>query len=199
MLDDLVEQSVELPAGSLKLLQPRESVELPDVGGIRWAPVAPYWSVLWRSSEALARELEGLDLAGSRVVELGCGLGLPSIAAARAGARVLATDADPEALELVGRNAALNGVEVATEVIDWADPERLIGLGPFDLALASDVLYGSDGVAALDRLLPRLATTAWLADPGRPAAEPFIDGLDLPRPSRRITRGVVRIYQFEIR
>ena len=99
---------------------PQEAAELPDAGEVEWAPIAPYWSVLWRSGVALARELEGEALRGLRVVELGCGLGVPSIAAARAGASVLATDACAEALALVERNAQANGVDVETATVDWA-------------------------------------------------------------------------------
>jgi predicted nicotinamide N-methyase len=72
--EELISQSIELPSGELKLLQPREAAELPDAGGVEWAPIAPYWAVLWRSGVALARELDGVKLSGLRVVELGCGL-----------------------------------------------------------------------------------------------------------------------------
>ena len=99
--EELVSQSIELPSGELRLLQPQESAELPDAGAVEWAPIAPYWSVLWRSGVALARELDGVPLRGLRVVELGCGLAVPSLAAARAGAAVLATDACADALTLV--------------------------------------------------------------------------------------------------
>src|SRR4051812_5243115 len=131
--DELVTREVELPSGSLRVLQPRESAELPDDGPIEWAPIAPYWSVLWRSGVALARELDADEAgagarprAGTRVVELGCGLALPSIAAARLGATVLATDADPEALELAARNAELNGVHIEAVTLDWTSPAALL-------------------------------------------------------------------------
>src|SRR5207249_5467388 len=123
----------------LRLLQPQEAAELPDDGPVEWAPVAPYWSVLWRSGLALARELDGMRLRDLRVLELGCGLGLPSIAAARAGADVLATDACPEALELVARNANVNHVRIETATVDWSHPDELAAKGPFDLVLAADV------------------------------------------------------------
>src|ERR671935_2481304 len=110
MLDELVTQPIALAGGELRILQPADSAELPDDGGVEWAPIAPYWSVLWRSGVALARELDGASLRGRRVVELGCGLAVPSIVAARAGAAVLATDSSAEALTLVARNAAENDV-----------------------------------------------------------------------------------------
>lgn len=157
-------------------MQPSESAELPDSGPIEWAPLAPYWSVLWRSGVALAREADDpATLRGRRVVELGCGLALPSLAAARAGAIVLATDACPEALELVAHNARSNGVRVETAALDWSDPKVLLELAPFDFVLAADVLYEGKSVAPLLELFPRLAREAWLADPGRPAARAFLE------------------------
>ena len=101
-----------MPVGELLLLQPSAAAELPDDGPIEWAPLMPYWSVLWRSGVALGREVASAPVAGLRVLELGCGLGVPSLVAARAGADVLATDASTEALELLERNARVNGVEV---------------------------------------------------------------------------------------
>jgi predicted nicotinamide N-methyase len=124
---------------------------------------------------ALARELSGVSLDGMRVVELGCGLGIPSLAAARGGASALATDSDAEALDLVERNARKNGLEVETLPVDWSAPDELIGRAPFDLALAADVLYERPGVAQLLEILPQLAPEAWIADPNRPAAEAFFE------------------------
>src|SRR5918999_3259606 len=143
---DMVGRTIELPGGELSLLQPEEAAELPDDGPVEWAPVAPYWAVLWRSGVALARELEGEDLGGRRVVELGCGLALPSIVAARAGASVLATDLAPEALALAKRNARANGVRIEAADFDWSAPAQL---ARFDLVLAADVLFERPAVGAL--------------------------------------------------
>ena len=193
---ELVSQSIELPSGVLRLLQPQEAAELPDAGEVKWAPLAPYWAVLWRSGLALARELEGEALRGLRVVELGCGLGVPSIAAARAGASVLATDACAEALALVERNARANEVDVETATVDWAQPGELVRRAPFDLVLCADVLYERASVAQLLTLLPRLGPEAWLADPGRPAAEEFIErAAGLWTVETRV-RDVVRIHRL---
>jgi predicted nicotinamide N-methyase len=171
----LIRQSIELPNGELRLLQPEEGAEIPDDHQVEWAPIAPYWSILWRSGVALARELEALDLQGRRVIELGCGLGVPSIAAARAGAVVLATDTEPDALALVARNAAANAAGLDTARVDWAAPETLIEMGPFDLVLGADVLYERPSVTRLLKLLPELAPESLIADPGRPAAEAFLE------------------------
>jgi predicted nicotinamide N-methyase len=196
--DEFVSRSIELPSGEIRLLQPQESAELPDSGAVEWAPVAPYWSVLWRSGVALARELDGVALRGLRVLELGCGLAIPSIAAARAGAAVLATDACGEALELVARNARANGVPVETATVDWAEPDELVGRAPFDLVLAADVLYERAGVAQLLSLLPRLAPEAWLADPGRPGAGAFMEEAARRWTVETSMRGVVSIHRLKV-
>ena len=212
MPEELVSQSIDLPGGELRILQPEEAAELPDAGAVEWAPVAPYWAVLWRSGVALARELEGEQTGGLRVVELGCGLAVPSIAAARAGASVLATDVCPEALALAKRNARTNGVRIETAALDWATPGAQAGRGPrpvppagelarrgrFDLVLAADVLYERAAVAALLSLLPRLAPEAWLADPGRPAAGAFLEQANRRWQVETRVRGVVRIHRLKL-
>jgi predicted nicotinamide N-methyase len=169
----------------MSLLQPQEAASLPDVGG-SWAPLVPYWAVLWRSGVTLARFVSSSSepLAALRVVELGCGLGLPSLVAASRGASVLATDYEPEALSLLSRNASENGVSVETMEVDWSAPDALVARGPFDLVLAADVLYDADAIAPLLALLPRLAPRVWLADPGREPAAGFFErlqGVELER------------------
>jgi predicted nicotinamide N-methyase len=187
---------VELPSGGLRLLQPDVGAEIPDAGPVEWAPIAPYWSVLWRSGVALAREIDGHALRSLRVIELGCGLAVPSLAAARAGATVLATDADTEALALVARNARANALRLETAMADWAEPDEILRRAPFDLVLAADVLYQRPAVAELLSLLPRLATEAWLADPGRPAAAAFMDEARRRWAVETRVRGVVRLHRL---
>ncbi len=196
LIEEFVTQTVELPSGELRLLQPSESAEIPDDHQVEWAPLAPYWSILWRSGVALAKVLDREDLRGKRVVELGCGLGVPSITAARGGAEVIATDGDIDALSLVERNAEANGVELETAAVDWADPNELVERGPFDLVLACDVLYERPGVAMLLNLLPRLAPVAWVADPGRPAAEAFFEQATRRWPIETKIRGVVQLHRI---
>ena len=193
---DLVSRKIELPTGDLKLLQPEEGAEIPDDGPVEWAPISPYWSILWRSGVQLARELSSRPLEDRRVIELGCGLAVPSLAAARAGAVVMATDARPEALELVQRNARANGLRIETAVLEWTDPDELIASTPFDLAIAADVLYERQSVAALLRLLPRLAPEALIADPGRPASHAFVEQAEKHWELETTRSGLVSLYRL---
>jgi predicted nicotinamide N-methyase len=196
--ENLTLQTVPLPSGDLRILQPDDSAELPDDAAIEWAPVVPYWSVLWRSGLAMAREIDSADLDGLRVVELGCGLAATSITAALGGADVLATDIDPEGLALAERNARENGVRIETAVIDWAAPEALVEAGPFDLVLASDVLYERASVALLLSLLPRLAPKAWIADPGRPPSGAFLEEARRRWTVETEPRGIVNIHRLDL-
>ena len=173
---DLVEEVVPLRDRELAVLRPRDPEALIDEEAFARDERMPYWAELWPSGIALARALSGSALRGRRVVELGCGgLALPSIAAALAGARVLATDWAPEALDLAEDNARRNDASFAVAEVAWDAPEALVARGPFDLVLGADVLYESRNRDPLLALLPRLADEVWLADPGRPAAEMFLE------------------------
>jgi predicted nicotinamide N-methyase len=192
-----VRHRLPLEGGVLELLQPDDAAELPDDGPIEWAPLMPYWSVLWRSGVALGRELTGEDLTGMRVVELGCGLGVPSLVAARAGASVLATDESDEALDLLARNARENALALETARADWRRPDELVARGPFDLVLAADVLYEPDSVAPLLALLPRLGTSVLLADPGRRPAAEFLDRAKSDWSVTTTTRDGIHIHRLQ--
>ena len=75
----------------LALLRPVSADELIDETAFDEDEFLPYWAELWPSGLALAEAVAGLDMCGLRVLELGAGLGLPSLAAALGGAAVLAT------------------------------------------------------------------------------------------------------------
>ncbi len=178
-LSTLTRSSIDVPGGRIDVVHPRGAMELLyEQNFDAHEEYPPYWAQLWPSSVALARAVAAAAPAGARVLELGCGLGLPSIAAALGGARVLATDRSTDALGFTAYNAALNEVSVEVGVCSWANPEPVPSRGPWDLVLAADVLYLHGGLADLGDLLPRLVDgtgEVWLADPGRPPAAAFLD------------------------
>ena len=188
---DLVEEVVALPGRELAVLRPRDGEALLDEVAFEREELMPYWAELWPSGVALARAVCGSALGGRRVLELGCGgLALPSIAAALAGARVLATDWADDALGLARENAERNGASIVVERAAWGDGDDLAERGPFDLVLAADVLYERRNVGLLAPLLPRLGREVWLADPGRPPLEEFL-GAVAPEWETRATRDPV--------
>lgn len=175
---DLWVRRIPLPGGDAFVVQPRDWEALRHEEGAAGRPV-PYWAQLWPSGVALATRLAAdPPPAGRRVLELGCGLGLPSIAAARGGAAVLATDGAGDAVAFAAHGLALNELEAEAAVVDWAEHgDALAARGPWDVVLASDVLYTAANVDAALRLLPRLVTREGevrLADPDRTGARHFL-------------------------
>jgi predicted nicotinamide N-methyase len=198
-VEDLVEEIVAVGGRDLGLLRPRDAEALLDEHAFEHEEFLPYWAELWPSALALARAIGGRALHGARTLELGCGLGLPSLAAALAGGRVVATDWSPAAVAMTGRNANRNGLAVETLCCSWTDPEPLLSRGPWDLVLASDVLYEARNGDVLLALLPRLTGPrgeVWLADPGRPPAARFLAAAEAVfaierRPAAELPQGAV--------
>jgi predicted nicotinamide N-methyase len=169
---EVVEERVSLAERELRIVHPRRPDELIDEEAFARDEFLPYWAELWPSGVALARAVERFVRPGMRVVELGCGLAVSSIAAALAGASVLATDWSPDALEFARDNAERNGARIETALVSWSDPDALHGA--WDLVLVADVLYENRNVEPLLALLPRLAPEVVLAEPGRPASRTFL-------------------------
>jgi predicted nicotinamide N-methyase len=195
---DLVEELVGINGRDLALLRPRNAEALLSEEAFAQDEFLPYWAELWPSSLALARFIGARALKARRCVELGCGLGLPSLAAAAAGGRVTATDWAQEAVEMTVQNARRNGLTVEGLRVSWSEPDQLLARAPWDLVLASDVLYEPRNGEALLPLLPRLIDKGeiWLADPGRAAAGPFLERVAEVmtverRPAAEIPQGAV--------
>jgi predicted nicotinamide N-methyase len=176
---DLVVKSIDLHTGSLRYVRPRDAavlLELEDFTAAEAHP--PYWAKLWPSGVELAYQLSTHDWSGTSVLELGCGLGLPAVAAALAGGTVLATDRAPDALAFTVANAGANHAEVETALCSWEAPGSLVARGPWELVLASDVLYERRNSDQLIALLPRLVAddgAVWIADPGREMVPEFLE------------------------
>jgi predicted nicotinamide N-methyase len=100
----------------------------------------PYWAFAWAGGQALARFL--LDnpdqVAGRRVLDLGAGSGIASIAAMKAGAaHATGSDIDALALAAITLNAEANGVQVETTKADLLGAEPAV----FDVVLVGDLFY----------------------------------------------------------
>jgi predicted nicotinamide N-methyase len=153
----------------LRVLRPTAPDDLLDEQAFARDEFLPYWAELWPAATALATALPE-RLPGVRVVELGCGLGVPSLVAAARGAVVTATDWAADAVTLLKRNATANGLEVRAETRDWRDPWQ----EEFDLALAADVLYEQRNVEPILARLRELAPEAIVGLAGRPYEAEFL-------------------------
>jgi predicted nicotinamide N-methyase len=174
----LFESVLEVGDRTYRILHPASADALIDERDFDRDERLPYWAYLWPSAIALARYLAREKLAGRRAIELGCGVGLPTVVALARGAEVLATDHYEAALDFAAHNARANLIqEPETALLDWhaVEAERL---GTFDLVFASDVLYERRNAPALvDLILGLLAPggEAIFADPRRKDAPLFLE------------------------
>lgn len=155
-----------LPADKTIRLDQRLAEEdiMPLFDGSGWAGTRVWEAAVILTDEVIDRY--GPALAGGcRVVELGCGLGLPGMACAALGANAVLTDVE-EVLEILTRNVASNfGGGAGTgsckaAALRW-EPEAARALaddagGVFDLVLCCDCvfepLYGESWKALVDCL-----------------------------------------------
>src|SRR5262249_45371048 len=112
----------------------------------------PYWADLWPAARMLAKAiLREPFTPGLSALEVGCGLGLPGVAALSRGLRVTFSDYDATALRFAADNARLNGFDNFELLqIDWRPPPAN---ARFPVVLASDLIYELRNVAPLVNLV----------------------------------------------
>jgi predicted nicotinamide N-methyase len=139
--------------------RPTDSDRLLDHPTIRAAFAAdeymPYWADLWPAARMLAKAvLREPWPAGLEALEIGCGLGLPGIAALSRGLRVTFSDYDATAIRFAAANARLNGFEdFRTLHFDWRQPPAELKV---PVVLASDLVYEIRNVAPLVGLIKQV-------------------------------------------
>ena len=175
-----ITQDVDVAGQRVTLLKPRSIEALIDEEDFSRDERLPYWADLWPASRALSDAVASESGAGRSCLELGCGLGLSSIAALRAGYDVTATDYYDDALCFARVNALRNvGRAPRTRLVDW---RRLPDdLGRFDRIIAADVLYERDYGQLVAQVLDRALAAhglATVADPGRMAADAFVSACE---------------------
>lgn len=140
----------------------------------------PYWADLWPASRMLAKAVLAEPWSpGLTALEVGCGLGLPGVAALSRGLRVIFSDYDVTAVRFAADNARLNGFDgFETRSFDWRDPPDDLHV---DVVLASDLTYEvrhiEPLVALVERVLRPGGCCLW-TDQDRPPAAAFRRELD---------------------
>jgi hypothetical protein len=150
-------------------------------GRVVWGSSYCISEILSRQPRSVLPWLDPIDagslpLEGARVLELGAGLGLCSIAACKLGAReVFATDGAQGVLELIERNAQANlspveRAALSVHCLKWGTDDESCKdiVGPFDLVLLADVAYESNKAAwpALVATVERLTNVNTRRDDG---------------------------------
>jgi len=185
-LDDrFVLSTVDVTVGgrTVHLEKPRNADDLISEADFVHDERLPYWADLWPAAVVLAehllreRALLGAAPDGARALELGCGLGLVTLAAQLAGYAATGTDYYEDALRFTARNTLRHtGEAPAVRLVDWrALPTDL---GQYDLVLAADVLYERAYAAYVADAIARTTAPsgrALVADQGRVALEAFLE------------------------
>lgn len=129
----------------------------------------PIFGVVWPSGLALAEAMTRFPVESKRILEVGCGIGLPSLVLRQRDANITATDYHPLAEEFLRHNTDLNHLApIHFFKTGWIEPN--LDLGRFDLIIGSDLLYERDHPALLAGFLASHANPTCqilLADPGR--------------------------------
>jgi predicted nicotinamide N-methyase len=141
------------------------------------------WSLfgqVWPSGRVLAEAMSTFDIAGKRILELGCGLGLSSLVLAHRRANIVASDHHPLAESFLAYNAGLNDLPaVVYRDLPWMVPDAT--LGGFDLIIGSDILYERDHAAQIAAMMLRHANPdaeLLITDPGRGNSAPFTRAME---------------------
>lgn len=170
----------------------------------------PYWAELWPSSIAMSQFLleNYLDRdLNQHWLEIGCGLGLPSIVAGKLGVdQMTVTDYLQESVDWAATNWKENITEKAFlgKTLDWRDRTETIQV---DVMLASDVAYEKRAFADLEAVFLdwiKPQGKLILSEPSRKMTEPFLQNLcnKYPHTVRHypmVWRGVtvkVGVYEF---
>ena len=158
-LGPLHREQVIVEGRTFIIMRPSESDRLLDHPSVRSAFAAdeymPYWTDLWPSARMLAKAIHRESWpTAQRALEVGCGLGLPGIAALAMGLRVTFSDYDATALRFAADNARANGYHsFDTLQMDWRYPPDDI---QFPIILASDLIYEMRNVAPLVALIKKM-------------------------------------------
>lgn len=142
--------------------------------------LCPYFGILWPAAEGLSIYLnEHSELVKDKtVLELGCGLGYPSLVATHLGGKVLATDFHPDVEEYFLRNCRHSNLTCDYLRLNWREDKQDIGL--FDIVMGSDVLYESKHASEVVKGLIRFLKPGGkilLSDPGRNYLQPFLEAM----------------------
>lgn len=165
---------VALPGGALlirslldrqQFSDPRDEALAAGISSAAW----PLFGLVWPSGLILAAVMETHEIAGKRVLEIGCGLALASLVVHRRDGDITASDCHPLAGDFLAHNLTLNGLlPLKYETGNWGRENH--DLGRFDIIIGSDVLYDRNQPAALSDFIEMHANAAaeiLIVDPDR--------------------------------
>ena len=168
-LETISIDSISLNIASLanrhQFFDPDKEAEKLGISDSMW----PISGLIWPSGIVLARVINRLDLTKLSVLEVGCGIGLASLIAARKNVDITASDFHPLVKTLLFQNAKENNLDDVKYIHgNWHHP--ISNHGKFDLIIGSDLLYETSNIEILSVYINchlALEGRVILVDPGR--------------------------------
>ena len=175
----VIEQRIEIAgrAWRIRTLKDRQQYHDPagefEAKGISSA-TWPLFGVVWQAGIMLAEYMAEYPVGALRILEVGCGLGLPSMVIHARGGNVTASDVHPLAGEFLVDNVRRNNLpSMPFQILDWRENH---GGETYDLVIGSDLLYERDQPQLLATFIDRHCAgngKVILTDPGRGQAGRF--------------------------
>jgi predicted nicotinamide N-methyase len=129
----------------------------------------PLFGQVWPMSKILAEVMELEILEERRILEVGCGIALPSIVVKQRGGDISASDYHPLARTFLEKNLVLNSLgAIPFSAGNWDIDDT--NVGKYDLIIASDLLYEAHHAEQLSLFIHRRShsqTKVIVVDPNR--------------------------------
>ena len=142
--------------------------------------IFPYWAKIWASAYAILEFLQEqpLWIQNKIVLEIGAGIGVPSLSIAAQTHKIIISDYAPDAVEVIQKNIEhLKLTNALAVCINWNHiPDDIIA----DTILLSDTNYEpaahNNLVSVIDTFINK-GSTVILATPNRLASNPFLESV----------------------
>ena len=145
--------------GKLRALKDRNQYSDPKGEAERMGICDASWSLfgqLWPAGTVLAKVMKKIELRERRILELGCGLALPSLVLKYRGADITASDYHPVSRKFLSHNCQLNNLDNIPFIqLDWDNP---LADDKYDLIIASDVLYDPSNPILLGKVIKKMSS-----------------------------------------
>ncbi len=191
------------------------SVETPidkrDDESLGWG----YWNRIWTSSIALSEYLIHqffpTKLTGAKVLEIGCGTGVPGVVAAQLGAFTMFSDMVPVTLEAVKETCRLNHINnFDTCTLDWSETIEL--KERYDFVIGCEVFYDEAILGDISHVLEQVLAPegkGLFCDPNRLGLDTielafhekfhlFVEQIPLTWPFRKGSERGKMAYRYEL-
>ncbi len=133
----LEKEEINIRGKTFKIFLPAKLEEIFQGDPLLEVEKFPFWAKVWESSLILADYLATIE-PPKKILELGAGLGVPSLVSASFGHDVLATDYEELPLKFIELSAKENNLTVRTQLLDWRNPELS---EKFDLIVGSEIIF----------------------------------------------------------